>query len=50
MAIQACLSWQINSSAEHWASILRQSLDALDSGGTLDTECLRAPRRRHAGM
>ena len=36
-------------SAEYWASIIRQSLNALCNGGTLDTKCLKAPRRRHAG-
>ena len=36
-------------SAEYWASLIRQSLNALCNGGTLDTKCLKAPRRRHAG-
>ena len=36
-------------SAEYWASIIRQSLNALCNGGTLDAKCLKAPRRRHAG-
>lgn len=36
-------------SAGYWASIIRQSYNALYNGGTLDTECLKAPRRRHAG-
>ena len=35
--------------AEYWASLIRQSYGALYSGGTLDTECLKAPRRRRAG-
>ncbi|CAF9918000.1 MAG: hypothetical protein ALECFALPRED_000455 [Alectoria fallacina] len=37
-------------SAEYWASLIRQSYNALYSGGTLDTEFLNAPRRRHAGQ
>ena len=37
-------------SAEYWASLIRQSYNALCNGGTMDTECLKAPRRRHAGM
>ena len=36
-------------SAEYWASLIRQSYNALCNGGTVDTECLKAPRRRHAG-
>lgn len=36
-------------SAEYWASLLRRAFNALGNGGTLDTECLKAPRRRHAG-
>ena len=36
-------------SAEHWASLIRQSYNALCNGGTIHTECLKAPRRRHAG-
>lgn len=39
-----------NSSAEYWASILRLSYSTLHSDGSLDVECLKAPRRRHAGM
>ena len=37
-------------SAAHWASLIRQSYNALCKGGSIDTECLKAPRRRHAGM
>lgn len=36
-------------SAEYWASLIRQSFSALYNGGTLEAECLKAPRRRHAG-
>ena len=36
-------------SAEHWASLIRQSYNVLCNGGTVDTECLKAPRRRRAG-
>ena len=42
-------SFQDNSSAEYWASLLRQSYTTLHNGGSLDAECLKAPRRRHAG-
>lgn len=38
-----------NSSAEHWASLLRESYNALSGGALLDAECLKAPRRRHVG-
>ena len=36
-------------SAEDWASLFRRSFNALYNGERLGFECLKAPRRNHAG-